>query len=103
VAKHITSQQADVSTSNASKNSTSSGTGSGSNNWVNWWHLHGKEKLVKVDVRELGKVVGVKFNCDTANKFNLLSRDGRREWRAAGGCEDFSGAVKGKEGVEGGI
>jgi hypothetical protein len=49
----------------------------------------------------LGKVVGVKFNCDTANKFNLLSRDGRREWRAAGGCESLTGVVKGKEGVGG--
>jgi hypothetical protein len=60
-----------------------------------------KADKVKEDVRELGKVVGVKFNCDTSNKFNLLSRDGRREWRAAGGCEVLSGATLGNEGVEG--
>jgi hypothetical protein len=59
-------------------------------------HLKIQHLQVLVQVLIIGKG-------DTANKFNLLSRDGRREWREAGGCEGFSGAVKGKEGVEGGI
>jgi len=54
---------------------------------------------VNEDIRDLGKVVGLKFNCDTSNKFNSLSRDGGREWRAAGGCEVLSGAAVGIEGV----
>jgi len=53
------------------------------------------------DVRELGKVVGLDFNCDISNKFNLLSREGRRDWRAAGGCEVLSSKMLGNEVVEG--
>ena len=50
------------------------------NDWVNWVHLHGEPKLVAEDV-------GVKYHCDTSNTFNLLSREGRRDWRAARGSE----------------
>lgn len=44
-----------------------------------------------LDVRELGKVVGVKYQCVTNNRFNLLTREGRREWRAAGDGEAVQG------------
>ena len=49
------------------------------------------------DVKELGKIVGVKYLCNTTNTFNLLSREGRREWRAARGSEvagDVDGGKK---------
>jgi len=38
----------------------------------------------------------VKFNCDTINSFNMLEKEGRREWRPAGGGEvrrEVSGGV----------
>jgi hypothetical protein len=43
--------------------------------------------VLLTDVRELGKAVGLEYLCDTTNSFNLLSKEGRRGWRAAGGCE----------------
>jgi hypothetical protein len=60
--------------------------------------LNGKADRVQKDVRDLGKIVGVEFNCDTTNSFNLLSREGRKKLRAAGGGEM---SVLGKEGVVG--
>jgi len=60
--------------------------------------LNGNADKVKDDFRDLGKIVGVKFNCDTTNSFNLLSREGRKKLRAAGGC---GMNVLGKEGVGG--
>jgi len=41
--------------------------------------------VVQEDVKELGKVLGVKFKGDSNNIFNLLSREGRKEWRSIGG------------------
>jgi len=81
------------STTVSTKNSSSSV----DNDWVNWVHLHGEPKSVSEDVKELGKVVGVKYQCDTSNTFNLLSREGRRLWRAVGGSEttdDVAGGEK---------
>lgn len=45
---------------------------------------HGKAAEVAKDVKEIGKVIGVKFIGDSNNSFNLLSRAGRKELRAAG-------------------
>lgn len=42
---------------------------------------YGKAEVVAADVQSLDKVMGVKYQCDTGNSFNLLSREGRREWR----------------------
>jgi len=53
---------------------------------------------VKEDVRDLGKIVREKINCDTTNSFNLLLREGRKKLRAAGAGE-MNGS--GKEGVGG--
>ena len=36
------------------------------------------------DVRNIGKSIGVMYKCDTNNSFNLLTREGRKEWRAVG-------------------
>ena len=89
------SKSAEGSSSDSSKNSNSS---VNKNDWENWLVLHGKADKVKDDVRDLGKIVGVKINCDTTNNFNLLSREGRKNLRAAdgGGMN-----VLGKEGVGG--
>jgi len=49
--------------------------------------VHGKSKEVAVDVRNIGKAFGVKYKCDTNNSFNLLTMEGRKEWREARGGE----------------
>ena len=100
-ATHNNSRPSEALTSNSSKKSNTTGFISGTNDWENWLHLHGKADKVKEDVRELGKVVGVKVNCDTSNSFNMLVRGGRREWRAEGGIEKLSGKEVGFEGVAG--
>jgi hypothetical protein len=96
-----TSKPLEASVSNSSKNSNTTGSVSGTNDWEHWLHLNGKADKVKEDVKELGKAVGVKVNCDISNSFNLLSREGRREWRAAGGIEKQGAPEVGFEGVEG--
>jgi hypothetical protein len=70
----------------------------GNNEWQNWVLVHGNSKAVADDVRNIGKAVGVQYKCDTTNSFNLLTREGRKEWRAAGGGE----GVRGVMGVNGG-
>jgi len=79
---------------NASKDNSSSSRG---NDWVHWVHLHGEPKLVAEDVKDLGKIVGVNYLCNTTNTFNLLTREGRREWRAAGGSDVVSEDDGGKK------
>jgi len=44
------------------------------------------------------KAIGVKYKGGKMNRFNLLSRAGRREWRAAGRLEAVNANVL-KEGV----
>lgn len=48
------------------------------NDWSNWLVLHGIEKVVDEDVREIGKVVGLKFNGEKNYMFNVLYRVGRK-------------------------
>jgi len=74
---------ANVSTSESSKNSSSTV----NNDWVNWVLAHGNPEGVAKDVKDIGKVIGVSFKGDPNNSFNLLTRAGRREWRAAGGTK----------------
>jgi len=82
------SQSIEVTTSNSSFNSANTKTSHSSVNkdLENWVMVHDKNVL-SADVRNLGKSVGLEYQCDTFNCFNLLSKEGRREWRAAGGCE----------------
>jgi hypothetical protein len=49
--------------------------------------VHGNPEIAVEDVWGIGKAIGVKYKGDKMNRFNLLSRAGRREWRAAGGVE----------------
>jgi len=100
-ATHNLPKHSEASSSESSKNSNTTGSASGNNDWEHWLHLQGKADKVQEDISELGKVVGVKVNCDTSNSFNLLSREGRREWRAAGGIEKLSRTEVVSEGVEG--
>jgi len=43
--------------------------------------------VAKADVTEIGWVIGLNFNGDPNNRFNLLSKEGRKGWRAAAGRE----------------
>lgn len=86
-----TSQPANISTSDSSKNSSSSV----NKDWESWVVLYAKSEGASKDVKEIGKVIGVNFKGDSNNSFNLLSRAGRKERRA-----EVWGAVNG-EGVGG--
>ena len=83
------SKEAGTSTFESSKNSNSSV----NNDWENWVILHGKSQMVVDDVKAIGKTVGLKFNSDTVNSFNMLTKEGRKEWRAAGGSELVCGSM----------
>jgi len=83
------------SNSDSSKNSSSSS--SVNKDWENWVLVHGKPLAVANDVRDIGKAVGVRFQCDTSNSFNLLTKEGRKGWRAAGGGEVGNEGVRGSE------
>lgn len=83
------SKEAGTSTSESSKNSNSSI----NHDWENWVILHGKHQAAVDDVKDIGKKVGLTFNCDTGNNFNLLTKEGRKEWRAAGGSEVGRGSM----------
>jgi hypothetical protein len=43
-----------------------------------WVVLHEKKEVVKADVKEIGRAIGLTFNGDPHNSFNLLSKEGRR-------------------------
>jgi hypothetical protein len=77
--------QSKTHSSNISSSSVNKG-------WEDWVVAHGKEDVVAADVQSLGKVLGVIYQCDTGNSFNLLSREGRREWRSV-----FAGDRRGGE------
>jgi hypothetical protein len=91
-----TSKNVSGSNSNSSKGSHSSI----NNDWENWVVLQGKEVVAKADVRDLGQTVGVKYQCVTNNSFNLLTKEGRKEWRAArvgGEGRDVEGCLESEE------
>jgi len=54
------------------------------NYWTNWLVLHGNKKVVDEDVRGIGKVVGLKFNGDKNNMFNVSSGAGRKNQKGGG-------------------
>jgi hypothetical protein len=43
-----------------------------------WVVLQEKKEVVKADVKEIGRAIGLTFNGDPHNSFNLLSKEGRR-------------------------
>lgn len=47
--------------------------------------LHENKNLAKEDIREVGKYLGVIFKGDNNDSCNLLTREGRKEWRAGRG------------------
>ena len=54
------------------------------NDWNNWLVLHGNDKVTSEDVCEIGRTVGLKFNGDKNNMFDVLSGVGRKT-REGGG------------------
>lgn len=66
---------------NSLSNSSNTSNSSVNKDWENWVVLHGKKEVAVEDVKEIGKTLGVNFLGDKNNRFNLLSKEGRREWR----------------------
>ena len=62
--------------------------------WENWVLLHKKKEVAAEDVREIGRSLGVKFNGDINNRFNLLTREGQKELRAERGIVLVEGDVE---------
>ena len=48
------------------------------NDWQNWLVLHGNAKVMSEDVCDVGKAIGLKFNGDKNNMFDVLSGVGRK-------------------------
>jgi len=66
-----------VETHPTSSNNSSSASINNNNDWQHWVVMHGNEKVAVDDVWGMGKAIGVEFNGDPANMFNVLSRVGR--------------------------
>jgi len=85
------SKAAAISSSESSKNSTSSV----NKDWENWVLVRGNAVKVAEDVKDIGRTVGLSYECELNNGFNLLTKEGRREWRTLGGTE-VKGSDRGK-------
>jgi len=91
----LRSKSEEILSSESSKNSNSSV----NKDWENWILMHEKPEVVKADVKEIGRVIGVSFNGEPNNSFNLLTKEGRKGWRKAGGSEmDGEGVGGGRQG-----
>ena len=53
--------------------------------WENWAVLHGNNEVAVEDVWAIAKAIGVKFNGDKANMFNVLSRGRNRSGKGGWG------------------
>ena len=52
--------------------------------WNNWLVLHGNDKVTSDDVCDIGRTIGLNFNGDKNNPFDVLSGEGRKS-RVGGG------------------
>jgi len=43
------------------------------NEWQNWLVLHGTDRVTNEDIRGIGKEIGIKFDGDKNNMFDVLS------------------------------
>jgi len=78
--------------SNTSSNTTTSLVNKDLENWV---ILHGNSEVVVEDVWGIGREIGIKYKGDKMNRFNVLSKDGRRELRVVVGRNTMKGEVEG--------
>jgi hypothetical protein len=79
-------------------NETNTSKASVTNELKNYVVLHGNEQVAVDDVWGIGKSIGIKFNGDKANMFNVLSHRGRRSVCGGGGSVG-EGVVKDDKGV----
>ena len=87
--------KASIAAKNSLSNSSNNSNSSVNKDWENWVVLHGKKEVVAEDVKD-GKTLGVNFKGDENNSFNLLSKEGKKEWRVE------KGSMLLKDGGEGG-
>jgi hypothetical protein len=64
-----------------SKVSSSTSLSSVNKDWEHWVSVQGGSKVVVVDATSIGGLLGVKYNGDNNNRFNVLSKEGRRGLR----------------------
>ena len=88
--------KASLAAKNSLSNSSNNSNSSVNKDWEDWVVLHGKKEVVEDDVKVIGKTLGVNFKGDNNNSFNLLSKEGKREWRAG------KGSMLMKDGGQGG-
>jgi len=70
-----------AATSNGSKTISDNSTSSINKDWEHWMCLQGNNKATNEDVCGIGDFIGVKYKGDNMNKFNVLSKEGRRNLR----------------------
>jgi len=85
--------------SNSNSNSSNSSSTYGNKDRENWVSLHNKLEVVIENVRGIDKTIGVKYKGYKMNQFNLLSNEGRREWRAEEGVGGLDVEAEGRRGV----
>ena len=68
------------------------------NDWINLVALRGKDGVASDDIQELGKAIGVSFQGNSHNMFNVLSRSKHVPKGPAEVSEEVVlGAVEGRE------
>ncbi|PNX87532.1 hypothetical protein L195_g043622 [Trifolium pratense] len=72
----------------------SGSSGSVNNDWMNWVAVHGNDHMAVDDVWGIGKAIGVKFNGDNVNMFNILSRASKGKMKASGTMAEAGGSRK---------
>lgn len=74
-------------------NSSHTSNSSVNKDWENSVVLHGNKNLAREDVREVGVSLGVTFKGSKNESCNLLTREGRKEWRAGRGSVFMEGEL----------
>jgi len=87
---------------NTHSDSSNSSGSSVNKDYENWINLKGTVEATTVDVENIGRVIGVKYNGDVMNKFNILYKEGRHQMQAVVGKEVSGWEVEGSSRGEAG-
>jgi hypothetical protein len=68
--------------SQGSKTISNTSISSVNKDWEHWVSLQGGNQATVEDVSGIGGLIGVNYKGDNMNKFNILSKEGRRELQA---------------------
>ena len=79
---------------NTHSDSSNSSGSSVNKDYENWIKLKGTSEATTADVENTRRVIGVKYKGDVMNKYNVLSKEGRRQMRVVVGKEVSGGEVE---------